>query len=839
MRQLTAIGTVASKTSSGSAHTKSLRLLSLLLAGVALHQPAFGQEAGDADTSQAQSSPDAQGSVPAEGSGDIIVTAQKRSERLSDVPLSVSAATGEQLALRGITGPADLEKIVPGFLFRPSAYGQPIYQIRGIGFFEESYAVPPTVSVYVDQVPVPFAAMTEGASLDVERVEVLKGPQGTLFGQNSTGGAINYIAAKPTSDLRAGFEAKYGRFSEASLSGYISGPISNTISARLSAKIDHRGDWQRSYTRVDGAGNAVVNESDPRTLGRRDFIVGRLLLDWQPSDKLKFEFNFNGWRNRSDTQAYQYIEYRPIYPAADRDTRLEAVTNIENYPLPPKDARYAGWDADRSFRRNDSFYALSLRGDLELSDNATLTSITSYSDLSADRPLDNDGTEFPSLGVRSVGALSSFSQELRLAGTGFDNRLNWMVGGNLQRDRTSEAQNVSFIGTNTVLRLPDQNGIIQNYFFEGTENRTDRNDTDTNSVFASVDFKPDDRFSVYASVRYSADKHRYAGCLADDGTGGTAAAFSALSNLLTGGNAAIGKFQCITLTSAPTAAATGGVFGAPIGNVESEFSENNLSWRAGVSFKPTPDAMIYANVTKGYKAGTYATIALVFDTQAIPVKQESVLAYEAGIKLSLLNRMLQIDGAIYHLSYDNKQLGGVVFTPPFGNLATLVQVPKSRVNGAEVSMTVRPSRGLALSGSVSYVDSKVLSDFFSVDPFGGSFENRKGDPFPGSPKWQATGDVSYAFPVRTGWDALLGASLTYRSATRSYFGNEPIGVVEGYSLVDLRAGVESDDGKYSVQLWAKNVFNKFYTQTTNKILDTAVRSVGMPATYGVTFRTAF
>lgn len=151
--------------------------------------------------------------------GEIIVTAQKRSERLRDVPLSITAATGDQLARRGISGPADLERIATGFTYRQSQNGTPVFTIRGIGFYSEQAAVAPTVTIYQDQVPLPYARMTEGAALDIDRVEVLKGPQGTLFGQNSTAGAVNYVAAKPTDTLKAGFNLSYGRFNQIDADG--------------------------------------------------------------------------------------------------------------------------------------------------------------------------------------------------------------------------------------------------------------------------------------------------------------------------------------------------------------------------------------------------------------------------------------------------------------------------------------------------------------------------------------------------------------------------------------------------------------------------------------------
>ena len=132
------------------------------------------------------------------GLEEIVVTAQKRADNINDVPLSIATASGAELLKRGIADPTQLESLVPGFSYQKSSYGVPVFSLRGVGFYDTTQGVTPAVAVYVDEIPLPYSAMTRGAALDVERVEVLKGPQGTLFGQNSTGGAINYIAAKPT-----------------------------------------------------------------------------------------------------------------------------------------------------------------------------------------------------------------------------------------------------------------------------------------------------------------------------------------------------------------------------------------------------------------------------------------------------------------------------------------------------------------------------------------------------------------------------------------------------------------------------------------------------------------
>ena len=435
---------------------------------------------------------------------DILVTAQKRVERLSAVPLSVTAVSGERLERLGVTSPADLEKVALGFNYRPSPQGSPVFQIRGIGFFEEAIGVAPTVSVYIDQAPLPFSSMAEGAAFDLERVEVLKGPQGTLFGQNVTGGAINYIAAKPTSVFRMGVDAEYGRFDAINLGGFVSGPLSNTLTGRVSAKVERRDEWQRTYTRQGDDGRFVVDKgARHRELGKRKFEVARLLLNWQPTDLIELQLNLNGWRNRSDTQAQQLLVVTPNNPAA-----IPFVPNWEqfaSFPPAPRDNRYADWDPDRSFRRDDSFYQVALRGDIAVG-LAELTSITSYADLDASRPVDLDATPLFNLVTENGGRLKSFSQELRLAGPALAERLRWMFGGNYAHDNTDELQSILF------------NGTLSEPLFDAADQDLKGN-AKTWSGFGSLDYRLASTINVHASARYTSQKRDMIGCTRDHGGG--------------------------------------------------------------------------------------------------------------------------------------------------------------------------------------------------------------------------------------------------------------------------------------------------------------------------------
>jgi outer membrane receptor protein involved in Fe transport len=207
---------------------------------------------------------------------ELVVTAQKREENINDVGMSVQAVTGDKLLQLGIYDTSDLQKIVPGFQATPTYYGTYVFTIRGIGFQDTSLAGSPTVSVYLDENPLPFSALTYGVSLDLERVEVLKGPQGTLFGENATGGAINYIARKPTDAFEAGVDVNWGRFNDTDVTGYVSGQVLKGLDLRAALRINESDAWQKGYAQQSG-----------QTIGGKDFINGRISAQWKPTDNFR------------------------------------------------------------------------------------------------------------------------------------------------------------------------------------------------------------------------------------------------------------------------------------------------------------------------------------------------------------------------------------------------------------------------------------------------------------------------------------------------------------------------------------------------------------------------
>jgi len=719
---------------------------------------------------------------------EVIVTAQKRAERINDVPMSIAAVTGEQLDKQGITGVSDLVKIVPGFTYQPSDYGTPVYTIRGVGQKDVAIAVSPTVSVYVDQVPIPYSAETLGAAFDLERLEVLKGPQGTLFGQNSTGGAMNFIAAKPTRMFQAGAEATYGRFNEIDAQGFLSGPLSDTVSARVAVRTEQRDAWQESQTRRD-------------ELGVRDFTTGRLLLDWNPADAWRIEFNANGWVDKSDTQAAQFVAYVPTVPTGYKDF----AATLSSYQPAPDRARIADWDPNTHLRRDDHFGQLSLRADWDISSMATLTSITAWSHFKEDAPVDTDGTYLNNFLFTIHAGITSLSQELRLAGRAGGDSIRWMIGANYQKDTTGDDQRGHYTASNSGI------GPLRYHDFINSNHQK----LDVKAAFASLDYRLTDTLTAQGSARYTKSNNDFRGCLFDTGAGDLAAAFSLLAS------SPIAPGACVSLD--PTTF-------APVPIVAKSLDESNVSWRVGLNWKPEEGALYYVNATKGFKAGTFPTVPGLFPNQFDPIRQESVLAYEIGFKRELLNRSLQLSGAAFYYDYRHKQLIGYI-TTAFGNLPGLVSIPKSTVKGAELNFTWKPLTSLTLSAGATYVKSEVTDHFVSNDPFNNQVD-LKGESFPNTPKWQATADAEYDFPISGALGGFVGASGSYRTDSPAAFGNSPTYVLHAYGLLDARAGFEADN--WRVEAWGRNVTDKFYVQTVTHVVDTVARVVGMPATYGLT-----
>lgn len=751
----------------------------------------------------AQEAPALQPAPIVDGDSDeIIVTAQKREQNLRDVPMSVSVLSGAELSELGVDGPADLARVVSGFTYQNTASGTPVFTIRGIGLYDDGIGTAPTVSVYVDEVPLPYLVMTPAAGLDVARVEVLKGPQGTLFGQNSTGGAINYIAARPTSEFEGGLDLSYGRFEEFQADGFLSIPVSDTLGIRVSGRHEARGPWQVSQTRPDDE------------LGRRDFSAGRILVDWQPSDALSVQFNANGWIDRSDTLASRFVGFNLTLPSPPGYT--ESLIAIGGRAFAPDDNRVADWDAGVDYGRDDWLYQLSARADWSISPTLTLTSITAHTEFSTDSTTDQDGTEFNNFQSTTVGDVESFFQELRLSGDfPFG---NFTVGLNYQDDDINQADMNRYLGSNSGV------GPFRYQFFD---NQTDQQ-VQTSAVFASLDIPLTETLSAEFGARYTSQERDYQGCLRDAGDGALAAGIAFVPTLTGGAYDPAPPGGCVSLDSNFER----------VDIVTDSLDEDNLSWRAGLNWRPSANSLIYGNVTRGFKGGVYTALPAVFTEQLQPVTQEQVTAYEIGTRTTLFGGAADLTLAGFYYDYQDKQILGVGLFPIFQQLPQLQNIPETSVRGVEAAVVARPFEGLRVRAGATYVDSSVDASYPTVDADANPVDIQ-GESFPNTPEWQGVGDVEYTFPLQANLEGYVGGSFSYRSEAQSAFGENPTYVIDAYILVDLRAGLASNDGRWSLEVWGRNVFDEYYWTNVYHAVDAISQAPGLPATYGVTVRTNF
>lgn len=762
---------------------------------------------------------------------EIIVTAEKRAEPIDKIGMSITAVTDEQLAQQNISSPADLVLVVPGLTYTDASRGSPVFAIRGVGFNDSTLGSSSPVALYVDEVPISYAQEARMPTLDLERIEVLEGPQGILFGENATAGAINFIAAKPTDTFKAGVDASFGRFNTLDVSGFLSGPVTNNFKVRISAMgVDSSG-WQQSYTR-------------DASLGAKRKFAGRLLADWDVNDDLKVTFNFNGWYDKSDTQAAQLQAANPV-----SNTIYSGTTpgyTYSSYPTAPQNARAADWDANPAFplRRNDGYVQGSMRIDSNLRQGLKLTSITEFQRYHQDFGMDLDGSALQDFIMRDTGHVDSFNQELRITGD-FD-PVKFILGGNYAQDETLEVNQYEYDKSSAFFAFSGKNF----FGYEGPV-APGAGNFDIQSIrslagFGNVDYSVNDRITLHGGARYTQDKRKYTGCTDDAGGGSVSGLYNLLYPLLFPGQ----KFdlQPGACTSA-TITAAGAIPGVSVFNLD----QNNVSWRGGVDFQVAPTTLLYANVSRGYKAGAFQADNVISATELVPAKQETVLVYEAGIKQTLLDSKMQFTAAAYYNDYTNQQVRGRIIDPfhVVGILDVLQNIPKSRIIGGEANLRFIPTHGLTVSLSGTYTDSKVTSTFFGYDPVG-NFFNYKGLPLPATPKWDLKASANYTAPVSSKLALFSGADITYHSESMSVFANKALLAVtpvdpankpgvdvpanifdlRAYAVVDMQLGIADPDSRWRAWLWGKNIFNIYYWTTSTQSFDSLYRLAAMPATYG-------
>lgn len=739
----------------------------------------------------------ASSAVAQEPVAEVVVTANRRSQPLDDVGASIDSIDGSSLRARGVVSTSDLQKLVPGFTASDTGVNIPVYSLRGVGLNEPSLAANSTIVISVDEVPLPYTAMAQGEILDVERVEVLKGPQGTLYGQNATGGAINYIANKPGDTLAMGWDVGFGRFSTVTGEFFLGGPLGKTLKARLAVGGTHGEPWQQNFTRED-------------QLGRVARSSARLLASWQPIEKLDVDLNLNGWVDRSDTQATQIVAFRPQVVA-----NVPRVPDVFSSPLTPADARAANWNPARDYSRSDDFRQFSVKATYALGERARLTSITAWSDFESGGFNDRDGMVPADFEFGTEGHIESLYQEVRLSHE--TDALAWSMGGNFRKDRAYDFQATDVSrGTNTFVAGLKLNRV---------DIYTDQH-VKTYAVFADGELRLSSRWALVAGIRYTRDTRDFSGSTCDVGDGETSAVYTVLSNTFRTQFGlpqlpALAPNECVTLSA--------GTF-TP-GVVNDRLVEDNVAFRGQVNLKPTDRSLLYASFSRGFKAGSFPTLATVFSPGYSPATQERVDALEAGFNTTLFERRARLQGAAFHYDYHDKQLRGRILDPVIGNLSRLVNVPRSVIRGFELDLTTSLRPGLTLQMAIAHLDTEV-KEFVGVNLFGQT-EDFAGQTLPYSPPWSANAGGQYEWRVFGGMKAFVGADYAYRSRTSGFIGRDRPVDIGAWATLDLRAGLRFKDDRWQIQVWGNNVTDADYLTSAMRNGDTVNAYAARPATYGI------
>lgn len=793
--------------------------------------------------------------------GDIIVTAQKRSQSTQKIGLSISAFGGDQLETLGVSSVRDVAALVPGFTVAKSFRGPPIYTLRGVGFNTPNMSTSSPVGVYLDEVAYPYPIMTEGLSFDLERVEVLKGPQGTLYGRNTTGGLVNSIARRPTQELDGYIKASYGSYQSYGLEGAIGGGITNTLSARLAFEID-RSDkgWQVSVTRGD-------------RLGKVDKAAARLSLLWEPSPNATFLLTGNWWQDKSDTQAAQAIYVYPKglvtagVPASQWSTvgpTLGIPLSVFSQAYTPTSASQANWVENQiawggtvgghnftpapvgQLAKDNDMKSVALRADFKLGGGIKFTSLTSYASFNRNEGDDAAGWDIENAIYREIGSIRSFQQELRL--TGESRSFSWIAGLFYAHDKIQETDKswgatISTVGPLRVLgsaaaaaagaTLAQQQDIL--YGFRDWQNQ-DTQTVTSKAAFAQGEFRFG-TLALTAGIRFNQDDAKFTGCSRDQGDNSIAATWNGFFNYYAHIPANVAPGGCVTYLYdlAPSLAPGGPPFPGQ-GFVNKELKQNNLSGRLALNWQANPDLLIYGYVARGFKSGAFPNIDANLGSQYNAAVQEEVIAYEAGVK-SKPFAGATLNASVFYYNYKNKQVFGYVPDIIFTTLNRIVNIPRSHLYGAEIEASFQPIEGLSTHFTASYLHTRV-DEYQGYDDFGVPRDFR-GAGFTFTPKFQVNGVVSYGFALNEKFNARLTGSGRYSSTQHADLVSNPLFRIDPYTLFDANILLSTHDDKYEVELFVRNLTNKYYWNSVQLNQDSLARYAGMPRTWGVSAKARF
>jgi len=674
-----------------------------------------------------------------QGLEEVIVTAQKRAESLQNVPISITAMTGQQLAALGAENATQIAAQVPNLhidgAFGPN--GPPQLSLRGVSILDFSDANESSVAMYIDDIYKGTVSGQVAQLFDLERVEVLRGPQGTLYGRNTPGGVVHFISARPTEQPTGGASLQLGSFQQRIAEAFLSGPLSERLRGRIAMK----------YNRDDGY---QTNWATGTRLAQTDVFAIRGLIDWQPSDSLTVSGKLFHSNSRGSHPGYGfYGTLDPITGAPCSTNRIldSQCANDAGFRDPKPDPKHAYSE----FRHlpdelRNSGGSLHISWDV---DDLQLVSITGYETLKKSLREDCDAAAISGLVCYGdwTADTSQFTQELRLSGQ--SSALRWITGAYYYEDR----------------KLVDV--VIPPFGGFGSYATTKAKSW---ALFAQGDFAITDRLTAVAGVRYTAERralHDLTGVL--NGVGGTR---------------------------------EGTPFFGPLSDSQ---SSSKPTGKIGLELRPHPGLMTYATVSTGFKSGMFNTTLLGEPGERGPVGEETIIAYEVGLKSSWWDERIRLNAAAFHYDYSDFQASAVITTNGLP-VARFINAGDVKMSGGELELNLLPSKHWEIGLGAGFLHTRIHAPA-STSIGGVPLDGKEA---PASPAVSLNGFVRYQHDVGSYGSASLQMDFSWKDHFFFNPDNDPFESQDAYGLVNLRATWRSPTGRYETSAFVQNIFDEHY-----------------------------
>jgi len=747
---------------------------------------------------------------------EITVTAQKREQSAQDVGISITTVSGDQMRALGYTNAQEVTALAPGVsTMQPNGEANYAVSIRGVANNDFTTNVESPVAIYVDEV---YISQMSGAGFmlfDTERVEILRGPQGTLFGRNATGGLVHYITVKPDFEEVNGYGSlTYGRFNRIKAQGAVGVPITDKFAIRASFATQQGGGYVENRLRP---GEKLNNANES---------AGRLQALFAPTDELEILLNARFGQQDIRTGFFEYSS--AILPNGDR---TPGVPNPDLGGYVDNDGDVYAGDYDTP-GRNDletEGYTATIKWD---QDWGTVTSITDFQTVKRDYIEDSDASPVDYFQFFLTTDTEQFSQELRVNGQA--ENLEWVAGfyymdlsvddsnGGIMRGLFNTLASVGFFGPGTETLTVDELG------FNGIQNPY-QTDTETWSLFGQMEYEVSQDLSLIGGFRWiEEDKsHVYN------------------DNLMWYPDTSRSGIDPNATVIAP---ALGGL------PYTDKRSDSNWSARVQVNFTPTDNLLTYASWNRGVKSGGYNASLLpspfAITDPFMTYDPEKLDAFEVGFKWDSDDGRFRVNGAAYYYDYRNYQAFSII------GLDTSTLNAQATSKGFELEMQANPVDGLDMQFGVAFIDANVKDVpgvTIGADSTGDGILDVPAI-IPGAtvtpvqtPKWNLNGLVRYEVPVDTG-SVAFQADGQYRSKHYFALTNFPASTESGYFLANASVTYFSEDQNWSIRGLVQNITNKKYivqtfdlsgNVTNGGLFGLVEEYYGRPRTWGVQFNYMF